>query len=120
MAEEKIEDVKEIKDVLKLVISGYKAYGAAMADGKLGWEDFGHLMPVFPNISAAVENISDIPAEFKDLDAEEARELADYVQAELDIDEQSRIGQIIDGALKIVAGGFQVYSAWKQKPEAEA
>lgn len=114
------QDVKEIKDVLKLVMSGYKAVVLSMADGKIGLEDLANLMIVAPHIGAAFENIGEIPAEFKDMDSAEAKELVDYVRSELGVDDASRAGRIISHALGLVQHGWGMYTAITEKPEVEA
>jgi hypothetical protein len=114
-----VAEVKEIKDVLKLVLSGYKVYGLSMADGKIGFEDIGNLMVMIPHIQPAFDGVDQIPAEFKDMDAAEAQELTDYVKSELNV-EDSKVGRIIDSALSLVIAGYKLYLAINEKPEAEA
>ena len=115
-----MKEVKEIKDVLKLIIGAIKGYQAAKADGKLDWADMSQFMPVFPLIQPAIENISEIPAEFKDLDSEEATELAEFVKQELEIDEESKVARIITHALGVASHGYALVSVWREKPKAEA
>lgn len=68
-------DIKNTKEVLVLAFSIGGAFKAANADGKIGYEDIGQLMTVIPSFGSAFEDIAKVPAELKDMSAEEAQEL---------------------------------------------
>lgn len=112
-----MKDIKNTKEAVKLVISGFKAYKLAAADGKIGFEDLGHAMIMLPHIQPAFEGIMEVPAEFKDLNAEEASELSAFVLAELG-DVGDKLEAIITASLGIVANSIKLYVAIK-KPEPE-
>lgn len=118
MAEE--HGTKEIKDVLKFVLKGYKAGVAAYADGKISWDDVGHLMPVLPHAGPAFENIAMTIKEAKDLSADEVEDLFLFVKEELGVDDKSKAARIINHAIGIVIHGFGMYAVINEKPDVEA
>jgi len=78
MTEQEKTDVKDIKELIKMVISCYKAYLLSAKDGKIDLNDLGNLMIVLPTLQPAFEGINTVPAEFKDLEAAEAEELSEF------------------------------------------
>ena len=76
--------LKETKEVLDLMFAGGQAVKSALADGKLDLNDVGFLMPVVMSAGPALEDMSLVPKEFGDLDAEEAKELLQYAKTKLD------------------------------------
>jgi hypothetical protein len=82
-------DVKNIKEALIAVLALPKVYEAAMEDGKIGFEDLALLMALFPKLQPAIEGITEIPGELKDMTEEERLELVVLVKAELDLEDDS-------------------------------
>jgi len=76
--------VQETKQVLDLAFAGAKAVQDALADGKIGLEDLGQLLPIIVAAGPAIDNISMVPKEIKDLDAAEAADLMLYMKKHLD------------------------------------
>lgn len=76
--------IKETKEVLQLVFALMKTFKAAKADdGNINMADVKHLVALFPNLSPAVEGITEVPAEIKDLNEAEAKELLTFAAAHL-------------------------------------
>lgn len=105
-------DVKNTKEVLKLIISGYKVYGLAKADGKIDLSDLGFLMTMLPHLQPAFDDASKIPTEVKDLDAAEAQELATFIVTELGVVE-GQTAEIINASLGLLVSGYKLYAAIK-------
>jgi hypothetical protein len=104
--------VKNTKELVKLVVDAYKVYGLAKADGKIDLKDLGLLLTLLPSIEPAFGDVSEIPAEMKDLDAAEASELASYVMAQLgSLPEHTTA--IIDSSLGLLIAAYKLYSAIK-------
>lgn len=113
-------DVKNTKEVLKLIISGYKVYKGASADGKIDFSDLAQLMLLVPNLQPAFDDIDEVPKEVKDLDAAEAQELATYIVTELGVVE-GKTAEIINASLGLLVSGYKLYAAIKGgSPEAKA
>ena len=78
MSEEKL-GIKETKEMLALGFALGKAIKEAKAnDGKVNAADLMLLMGVIPAMGPAMDKIDMIPAEIKDIDTEEAKELLQY------------------------------------------
>lgn len=77
--------IKETKELLQLVFGLVKAVESSMADGKLGLDDAGELLKLFPLVGPALENVSEVPKELKDLDEAEAAELLSWAKAQFDL-----------------------------------
>jgi len=90
--------IKETKDVLACIISLANGMGKSLEDGKLSMTDIGYFLDMFMGIPAAIENISEVPEEIKDLSEEELRELKEMVVDEFDIP-QDEAEEIIETAL---------------------
>lgn len=81
MAEEK--GVVQVKELADLVIAAVKAVKAVKADGKVDLADLGQLVALAPALIAAMDKISEVPAELKDLSEAEAAELGGHLVAGL-------------------------------------
>jgi len=75
--------IKETKEVLDLGFALGGAIKQGLSDGKLGVEDLGLLMTLIPTLGPAFDGIGDVPAEFKDMDSDEAKELLEYAGQKL-------------------------------------
>lgn len=114
-----METIKETKDVLKFVVSGYKVWSAAKADGKIDLGDIGHLMLMVPHIQPAFEGVDKIPAEFKDLSAAEAQEIAEYIVKEFSVGDE-KVAEIVNASLGLIISGYKLYLAINKKADAVA
>lgn len=77
-----MKDLKEVKELFAGLMVLVEDYKAAMADGKISIAD----LPVLAKLSsqvgvivAAVEGLDQVPAELKDLTADEAKEVVGLV-----------------------------------------
>ena len=80
MSEEK-KGIQHTKELLDLVFSLGGVVKQGLDDGKLDANDLGLLMLVLPKLQPAFDGIGEIPAEFKDLDEAEGKELLAHVSA---------------------------------------
>ncbi len=73
------EGIKETKELVKalgeIITIGLKA----MADGKINIMDIPLIFSLIKSLGDAVEGVQKVPVEIKDLSAEEAQELGNYV-----------------------------------------
>ena len=97
--------IQETKDVVKLGIEIGEAFDRALDNGKLGIEDLSQFFGVFTSASAAFAGITKVPAEIKDLSAEEMEELKSFVETEFDI-ANDRLEEVIE---KAIAAALRIY-----------
>ena len=69
-------DIKDTKEVINLLAVFAKVIAAANADGKIDVNDLGLLVTVLPSISPAIDGISNVPSEIKDIDESELKEIS--------------------------------------------
>lgn len=102
-----MESIKETKEALECALSMQKALQKTMADGKISiWEVPNFLSP-FLKLGPALQNAKAIPAELKDLQAEEIEELKALFKAELDLEDDKLEQKINEGlALLLALGKF--------------
>lgn len=72
-------DIKHTKEVISLLASLVKAIDRANEDGTINALDLDELITVFPKVIPAIDGISEVPAEVKDIDVLELEEIADLV-----------------------------------------
>jgi hypothetical protein len=99
--------IQNTKELVKLVVSGYKVYGQAKADGKIDLKDLGLLLALLPDIEAAFKDVSEIPAEVKDLDATEAAELGQFIVSELGALPE-KTAAIINESLQVIIHAYKL------------
>lgn len=105
--------IKESKELRDFVVKIVKGGLAARADGKLDSSDLQHVLPALMAFPAAVEGISGVPAELRDLDLAEFKELvAIDLSKELGLD-LSAIAPYVEDAVEIVKRGFSIYKRAK-------
>ena len=76
--------IKETKELLQLVFALGKTFKAAKEDdGNINMLDVKHLVALFPRLTPAVEGVSEVPKELKDLSKEEVKELLSFSAAHL-------------------------------------
>lgn len=105
-------DIKNLKEVVSLVLSGVTAVKSAQADGKIGLEDLALLITLVPSLGPALEGLSDVPAELSDLSAEEVAELAAMVIAAQSVDD-AKAKALISGAFKVIGGAVEIIQGLK-------
>lgn len=99
-------EVKELKEVLGFVCALANGIGEAAKDGKVSLGDATQLIPLLYKLPAAVDGMSEIPAEAKDLSQDEVDELAKYIKEELDLPQdkvEMAVEEGLDIALKLYA-----------------
>jgi hypothetical protein len=69
-------DIKNTQELVKLVVALSSVLKNAQSDGKVDLNDLVLLVGIIPFVGPAIEGISDIPEELKDLDATEIAELS--------------------------------------------
>jgi len=102
--------IKETKEVVKFGVELGEAVDRAMSDDKMEVADLVHLVPAFTAAGPAFSDISLVPKEMKDMDEAESKELMDYVESELDI-ENDQVEEVIEKSLRAVLALHDVYLA---------
>jgi len=92
--------IKELKEVVKAAVS----IGEALADG-IGIEDVAALL----DLPAAIEGITQVPAEVADLDEAERKELQDFIQAEFDLPDDE-VEEFVETAIIWAFSTFELYA----------
>lgn len=69
-------DIKNTKELVKLVVAISSVLKSANEDGKVDFKDLTLLFKVFPYVGPAIKDIDDISTELKDIDEEEIKELS--------------------------------------------
>ena len=105
-----VSGIESLKCELDFGFALFGAFKAAKADGHLGLEDLGLVLTLVNPATMAFNDRLKIGAELKDLSADEAQQLAEYVAGKL--------GAVADAALvsKVVAvmGAMKAnYAAYK-------
>jgi len=85
----KVMDIKDIKEMMKFVINVTEGLVKTLEDGKFKLTEVVHFISSAQAAPAAFTGMSNIPAEFSDMDAQEQAELIAYVQEEFDIPNDS-------------------------------
>ena len=98
--------IDDTKELLDFIFSLAVAVKKSASDGDFSWSDGLNFIEQLKKIGPAIDNIDDVVPEVMDLDAEEWRELVDYIQDKFDIvadadsdDEQGDIESRIEEAL---------------------
>lgn len=104
--------LKDLKELLDLVLDGVSVAVDAEKDGKLDISDAALLLKLIPDVGPAFADIGNVPAELAAMSAEDAAEIVTYVMGKLAIaDDKAR--KVIDAALKLAAAGYGMYAALK-------
>jgi len=112
-------DVHNTKEVLALMFGAWGAIDAAKeSDGKIDFNDFGHLMPLVPKFQPAIDDIAMIPRELLELDAEDSKDLLDFSAKELKmrVDDPLLIQKVNSSLQAAIYIGVAI-TAWRKKPE---
>lgn len=105
--------IKETKEVCDLVVDIAKVIlEAKKNDGKFSIEDIGLLLKLIPSLSPAFADMNKIPAELKDLSAEEGIELISHVATRLGL-EEGKAKNIVEASLKTLVSVYALVVAIK-------
>jgi hypothetical protein len=102
--------VKDLTDVIDLALAAVNVVQSAKKDGHIGVEDLGLVLQLIPLAGPALDGVGQIPAELKDLSAEEAAQVVAHLGAKLGI-EDSKAMHIAEAALKVAASGYSLVKA---------
>ena len=91
-----MEGITELKEALLTAAKFGNAVGRSLVDGKIGIGDIAEFIPAVISLPAALEGISQIPAEVKDLTEEELEELRVFINTEFDIPQEATEDMIED------------------------
>lgn len=104
---------QDIKNLIQIIIDGIKIGIQVKADGgKISALDLPLLLKLIQDVPSAFQNISQIPAEFKAMNAAEAEDLVAFAMAALSI-EKGKSELIIEQALKLIIDGVNLAIAIK-------
>ena len=112
-AVEKKLDMKETKEMVKLLFTGMKVVKEANADGEINMADFPLMMKVIPEITPAIQGADKIIDEIKDMDEAEANDLLNYVATEVGmvVEKEKLVEQIIAG-IEFLRAGYAFYQTF--------
>lgn len=102
--------IKELKELLDLMLTGVEVGVDITKDGKLDLNDLQHVMKLIPVVGPAVQNIGDIPAELGDLSSEEGTEIVVHVMTKLAVDD-AKAKIIIEKSLKAALAVYELVKA---------
>lgn len=101
--------IQNTLEVIELGIALGGAFKSAQADdGKVNAKDIAHLITVVPKIGPAVSDISEVPAELKDLDAGELQEVIDHVQELVGVVSNEKAVAIAEDAITAAIAVFGI------------
>jgi len=109
------EGIKEVKDALAMVFAFGKIFKQAKEnDGVINAADLSLMVGAIPSMGPAFEGIDKIPAELKDLDMEEVKELLIYSSAHLGGHfESEELKEKVEKGLAAVVAMLEFYKAMK-------
>lgn len=112
MTEVKKLDLQNTKEVLTLGFRLGKALKMSKEnDGSITAADIGNLLIVFPSIGPAFDNISMVPAELKNMDTNEAKDLMLFASTELGgVFSDAEIVDKIEAALELAVAAIKLAS----------
>lgn len=97
--------LKEVKDVLVLIVDGIQAGQAALADGHIGLEDIPKAVTLFPDILEAIKGCTDVPAELAAMTEADSQDLVAFIESKFSLGGKGK--DVTDAALKAA------YAVWK-------
>jgi hypothetical protein len=115
MTEKKF-DIKNTKEAVVLTLKAGGAVKKSYEDGEFNASDLGNFFPVIPYVQPALEDMSLIPGELKDLDTQEGEELLSMVAADLgEIANAPKLISQINAALKAIKANIEFYKTLKSE-----
>lgn len=75
--------IKELKELMDLLLGVTNAILKAKEDGKIGVEDAKYLLDLLPLVGPSMDGVVQVPAELSDMTSDEAQELVAHVMASL-------------------------------------
>lgn len=86
----------------------------SLDDGKFDITDVPNFLPVIPYVGKAFENIKDVPAQFKDIDANEADELKKLIIESIgEVLDQEKLVSQIDASLEWIHATYKLVNVLK-------
>ncbi len=103
--------LKETKQILDAMIALGKGIEASMSDGKLTFTDIPNFIEFLTLILPAIEDADQVPFEFKVADPEDIQELKEYLQENLDL-QDDELEAFIEDAFKVALDIFMLYKLY--------
>lgn len=104
--------MKDLKELLNLILDGVAAGIKATSDGKIAIEDAALLLTLIPDLVPAVEGIGNIPAEVASMTEEDAANVVAFVSAKLSLNDD-HAKKIVDASLKAAVAAYSLVKAIK-------
>ncbi len=98
---------KELKDVVKFVISLGNAVGRAYEDGKFDIADIAEFIEPLKNLYQAYVGIDQIDDELRSLTPDQFAELVEFIKTEFDIP-QDKVEFFVEQALNVAKALFPI------------
>lgn len=92
-------DIKNTLEAIELAATLAKTIDAARADGKVDLNDLGLLMGIMPKLGPALDDITQIPAEIRDLDADELNLIREKIIETVGAVSSERVERIANSSL---------------------
>ena len=104
------EGTKDLTEVVDLVLSAVDVGKLALADGKVDFNDLALLVALIPSVGPALDGLSNIPGELRDLTEQEGLDLAAHVMGRLSV-EDPKARRIVEASLKAAVSAYGVVKA---------
>ena len=88
--------VQETKELLKFVIDLGLAFEKSLDDGDLSVFDAANFISSMIDLGPAFSGIEKIPSELKNMVAEDAKEIRDFIKEHLDLAADQKVEEVID------------------------
>lgn len=106
--------IQNLKEIVDFGFAIQKAGAAALADGKIGIEDFQLIFGVIPTVQPAFSDLGEAVPELTDLDGAEAAELTAYIVGKGTLPEHA--AKVLEKSLKVAAAAWDLYKTLKEEP----
>jgi hypothetical protein len=104
--------IKNILEVLDLILAGVDVGVSVAKDGKVGADDLYHLMKLVPVVGPAIEEVKEVAPEFLDLDGEEGKQIVAHVASKLAV-EDAKAKAIVLASMDVLLSGHKLFLAIK-------
>ena len=105
--------INEIEDVLRFILTSFKAYQSANEDGEVTLRDYHKFIPVLMGIGDALTGIDQVPFQFEDLDDQEQEKLMKVAKEFYADMGNEELKGLINDSVRLVLDGLQLSVRWK-------
>lgn len=114
MESQAIQGTPQTDEVVEALGDIYQGLKASFKDGKFDASDVGNFLPLIQSVPKAIEKISDVAPELKDLNSAEGSALLAKAAVKFGLEsEPAKVRLIVDGSFKVVEGGLKIFEGVK-------